>query len=392
MATEIKCPSCGHQFALAEIEAEEFKRNLQQQMKEFMRKKDEEYKRREEELEQQKIQIESITARRVQEQFAARLKSLEEERNQKAQQIVEFEKKQLDLLRDKSELEQKEKNIEFEIEKRILETRPQIEEEVLKRGKELFDLKLKEKDTQMESLKKTIEELKRKSEQGSMQLQGEAQELLLEEILRDLFPFDTIESIGKGAEGADTVQVVRNSNMKECGRIIFESKRTKNWSNSWIDKLKSDMRSKNADIAVLVTQVFPRGTERFCERDGVWLCTFSEVAAVASILRDTLIKVAEVKKFEENKETKAQLVYSYLTSNEFKLQWNSIIEAYLSMKNNIEKERIQAEKQWKEREKQLYKIFKGATGFIGSIKGLGGMEIQELPSLENGELDTLPPL
>jgi hypothetical protein len=391
MATEIKCPGCGHQFALAEVEAEEFKRNLQQQMIEYKKKKDEEYKKRTDELEQQKMQIENNATRKVQEQFAARLKSLEEERNQKAQQLVEFEKKQLDLLRDKSELEQKEKNFEFELEKRFLETRPKIEEEVFKRGQALFDLKMKEKETQMESLKKTIEELKRKSEQGSMQLQGEAQELLLEEILHETFPFDTIESINIGSEGADSVQIVRNSAMKECGRIIFESKRTKNWNKEWIDKLKSDMRSKNADIAVLVTRAFPKGIDRFCEKDGVWICTFAEVVAVSSILRDTLLKIAEVKKFEENKDAKAQMVYHYLTSNEFKLQWNSIIEAYLSMKTNIEKERVQAEKQWKEREKQLYKIFKGATGFIGSIKGLGGMEIQELPSLENGEMDTLPP-
>ncbi len=391
MATEIKCPNCGYQFALGEVEAEEFKKDLQQKLIDYVKKKDEEFKGKVEEFEQQKVQIENNATRKVQEQYAAQLKSLEEERNQKAQQIVEFEKRQLDLLRDKSELEQKQKNFEYELEKRLLETRPKIEEEVLKRGQEIFDLRMKEKEIQMESLKKTIEELNRKSEQGSMQVQGEAPEVLLEEILHEAFPFDTIEEIRKGTEGADSIQTIRNSTAKVCGSIIYESKRTKNWSNGWIDKLKSDMRSRNADVAVLVTQVFPKGIDRFGEKDGVWVCTFSDVVAVASILRDTLLKIAEAKKFEENKGTKAQLIYGYLTSNEFKLQWNSIIEAYLSMKNNIEKEKVLAEKQWREREKQLYKIFKGATGFIGSIRGLGGMEIQELPSLEDGEQDTLPP-
>jgi hypothetical protein len=220
-----------------------------------------------------------------------------------------------------------------------------------------------------------------------MQLQGEVQELLLEQLLKEAFPFDIIGEVSKGTEGADCIQTVRNSNGTDCGTIIFESKRTKAFSRLWIDKLKTDMRNRGAEVAVLVTQVYPKGLNCFGEQDGVWICSFSEVVALTSALRHTIIRIAETKKAEENKGEKMQMLYGYLTGIEFRQQIETIVEGFLSMKNSIMKERVQMEKMWKEREKQLEKVLLSTAGMYGSIKGIAGASIRSIPLLENGAED-----
>ena len=237
----------------------------------------------------------------------------------------------------------------------------------------------------MEQQQKLIEELKRKSEQGSMQLQGESQEKLLEDILKENFPFDTIEEVGKGVEGADCIQTIRNHTGKECGKIIYESKRTKTWSNNWIDKLKADMRGKGADVAILVTQVFPKDMDRFGEKDGVWVCSFAEAASVAHLLRSGIIKINEAVQSQENKGDKMQMLYNYLTGNEFRGQMEAIVEGFMSLRNGITKERVQMEKIWKEREKQLEKVLMSTSGMYGSVKGIAGASVSDIPLLDGGD-------
>ncbi len=220
-----------------------------------------------------------------------------------------------------------------------------------------------------------------------MQLQGEAQELLLEEILKENFPYDLIEEVGKGVEGADCIQVVRNSSGIEYGKIIFESKRAKGWNNTWIEKLRNDMRVKQADLAILVTQVFPKNMDCFGEKDGIWICNFKEVAALTSALRNAIIRIAETKKSEENKGEKMQMLYNFLTGIEFRQQVEAIVEGFVSMKNSIIKERIQMEKMWKEREKQLEKVLINTSGMYGSIKGIAGSSVSTIPLLEASDND-----
>jgi len=386
MATRITCPKCKTEFALGEAESEEYKKDLRQQMEAYKQQKQEEVRRKEEEFEKQKSFIIAAAQKRITDEMKIKLTALEEETTQKTQQLQLFQKKELELLRQKNELEQKASNIELEMERRMLENRKKIEQDAVQREKELFDLRLKEKETQIDSMRRTIEELKRKSDQGSTQLQGEAQELVLEDKLREYFPFDMVTEVGKGVEGADCVLVVRNATGTECGKIIFESKRTKGWSNVWIDKLKNDMRIEQADIAILVTQVFPKGMDCFGERDGVWLCTFKELPGLASSLRNAIIRIAETKKFEENKGEKMQMLYNYLTGLEFRQQIEAIVEGFISMKNSISKERIQMEKMWKEREKQLDKVLLNTAGMYGSVKGIAGASIQNIPLLE-GDLE-----
>jgi hypothetical protein len=244
---------------------------------------------------------------------------------------------------------------------------------------------LKELELQLNEQKKLADEMKRRAEQSSMQRQGEVQELLLESILKENFPFDIIEEVGKGVEGADCIQVVRNGSGTTCGKIIYESKRTKTWSNSWVDKLKADMRSRGADVAILVTQAFPKDMERFGEKDGIWICNFTEVNSVAHLLRNGILKVYEIQRSEENKGDKMQLLYNYLTGNEFKGQVEAIVEGFMAMKQSIMKERIQMEKMWKEREKQLDKVLISTSGMYGSVKGIAGASVGNIPLLDGGE-------
>jgi len=218
-----------------------------------------------------------------------------------------------------------------------------------------------------------------------MQLQGEVQELALEELLKSSYPFDSIEEVGKGIKGADCMQHVRNAQAQMCGKIIYESKRTKAFVNEWIEKLKSDMRAQQADIAVIVTESLPKDMDTFGMKDGVWICRFSDIKALSFLLRDSLIKINGAIISQENKGDKMHLLYNYLTGNEFKQQIEAIVEGFVTLKESITKEKIQMEKIWKEREKQLEKVLLNTTHFYGSVKGIAGNAIGDIKALELGE-------
>ncbi|WP_298709166.1 DUF2130 domain-containing protein, partial [Chitinophaga sp.] len=254
-----------------------------------------------------------------------------------------------------------------------------------------YQLRLKEMEKQLEDQRRLAEEMRRKAEQGSMQLQGEVQELALEEMLRSAFPFDAISEVGKGVRGADCIQTVRNQFGQECGRIIYESKRTKDFSREWIEKLKADMRSQGADVAVLVTQALPKDMDRFGEKDGVWICTFPEVKSLTWVLRDAIMKVYNAVKSQENKGDKMHLLYHYLTSGEFAEQWSAIREGFRSMKLSIQKEREAMEKLWKAREKQLEKVLLNAAHIKGSIEGIAGSDSVDLQLLDDAAEALLGP-
>ncbi len=419
MANDIKCPNCGHVFDVENVLAADIEQKYKQEFQDKLQKslskvedekkkleadqlQFEEKKKKENEIFSQKLQqekqkleteIQEQLRKSISSDFENRLKLLQQSNTDNEEKLKEARKKELDFLQKEQQLKNKESELEITLEKKLQQERATIAEQI--RNQELeknalketdFQLKLKEKEHQLEEQKKLIDEMKRKAEQSSMQRQGEVQELLLEEILQESFPFDILEEVGKGVEGADCIQVIRNNAGKECGKIIYESKRTKAWSNSWVDKLKADMRSSGADVAILVTQVFPKDMERFGERDGIWICSFSEVNSVAHLMRDGIIKIYDIQKREENKGDKMQLLYNYLTGNEFKGQVEAIVEGFMAMKQGIAKERIQMEKIWKEREKQLEKVLISTSGMYGSVKGIAGASIGNIPLLD-GEHD-----
>jgi hypothetical protein len=417
MATNIKCPNCATVFDVenvlsADVEQklkQRYEKQLQESLSQINSDKKkleedqrafEEKKKRENELFQQKLQqeklkLESELQQQLRKSIASdyenQLRLLKQSAEENEEKLKTARQKELEFLKKEQEIKNKEQELEIILQKKLLQERSLLvqqirkEEETRNSLKETeYQLKLKELEKKLEDQQKLAEEMKRKAEQGSMQLQGEVQELLLEEMLRDYFPYDSIGEVGKGVEGADCIQVVRNHIGADCGKIIFESKRTKTFNAAWIEKLKTDMRNKQADVAILVTQAYPKDMNCFGERDGVWICSFSEVVALTTALRHTIIRIAETKKAEENKGEKMQMLYTYLTGIEFRQQIETIVEGFLSMKNSISKERIQMEKLWKEREKQLERVLLSTSGLYGSIKGIAGSSIGQIALLEDG--------
>lgn len=425
MATEIKCPNCNHSFPIEEVMAEEYKQDLKEKMQSFIKQKDEEFKKKAEAFESQKKQQEEIFDKQKKQQelvfeqrlaqekaalqtsvseslrktisqdFENKLKMLEESDKEKEEKLKLARQKELEFLQQANDIKRREEELELSIQKKLNEEREKmaadirnIENQRLTQAELEFKMKLAEKDKQLEDQKKLAEEMKRKAEQGSMQLQGEVQELALEELLRNAYPFDLVQEVGKGVRGADCIQTVRNNFGQECGNIIYESKRTAAFSNDWIEKLKTDMRSQGAEIAVLVTQNMPKDMDCFGLRDGVWICTFSEVQALAGVLRDGILRIFNAAKSQENKGDKMHMLYDYLTSNEFSEQWKAIREGFMSMKLSIQKERDAMERLWKSREKQLEKVLLNAAHIRGSIEGISGNDSIQL-SLTDDEDDLL---
>jgi len=408
MPTEIKCPGCGHQFEPNDAIREEVQKELLTKAKEWQKRKDEEFKQKEatlllqlqqrqeeaeKRIEEEKVRLqqtmETTLRKNIAADFENQLKLLQESCTETEEKLKLSRRKELEYLQKEQELKNKEEELELQLQKRLMDERHKLQEQIRSiedqriRQMELeFHLKLAEKEKQLDDQKKLAEEMRRKAEQGSMQLQGEVQELLLEEILRNAFVFDKIDPVGKGVRGADCIQVICNNHGQECGKIIYESKRTLAFSGDWIDKLKADMRAHGADVAIIVTQVLPRDMERFGERDGVYICTFLEVRSLASILRSSVMKVYAATKSQENKGEKMHMLYDYLTSVEFSEQWKAIREGYLSMKMSIQKERDTMEKLWKAREKQLEKVLLNAAHIKGSIEGIAGSDAVNLSLLE----------
>lgn len=404
MATEVKCPSCGFGFPIEEVMAEEYKKELRVKMQEYTQQKEEEYKRKENEFatkeRQQQLQFEErLTAEKKQLQltleenlrksiatdFENQLLMLQHAKEESDEKLKLSRQKELEFLQKEQALKQKEEELELSVQRKLQEQRNELSEQIRKQEAEKsiikdtdHQLKVKELEKQIEDQKKLVDEMKRKAEQGSMQLQGEVQELVLEELLRENFPFDVISEVGKGVRGADCIQTVRNNFGQECGRIIYESKRTKDFSNDWIDKLKKDMRAIGVDVAVIVSQCYPKGMDCFGQKDGVWICSFDEVKAVSYVLRDGIIKLANLAKAQDNKGDKMHLLYDYLISNEFSEQWKAIREGYMSMRISIQKERDAMEKMWKAREKQLEKVLLNAAHIKGSIEGIAGSDMIHL--------------
>jgi len=279
-------------------------------------------------------------------------------------------------------MEEQKAEMEIEMQKKLLDGQRAIEETAKRKAEEDNQLKLKEKDMLVEQLTKQVTDMQKRIEQGSMQMQGEVQELILEELLRSIFPFDVIGEVGKGVKGADVIHVVRNSSGKDCGTIIYESKRTKNFSNDWIDKLKTDLRGQKADIAIIVTETMPKDMDRFGQKDGIWICTFTELKGVAAVLRESLLRIYDIKASQENKGDKMQMLYDFLTGNEFKQHIEAIVEGFSSMKGSLAKEKIAMERIWAERDKQLDKVLMNMSGMYGSIKGIAGNAVAEVKLLD----------
>jgi hypothetical protein len=340
--------------------------------------------------------LENNLKKNIAAEYEAQLQQFQKNATEAETKLQAARAKEVAFLQKEQDLKTKEAELEVTLQRQLIEERGKLQEQLAKEEAEKnnlkeqqFAMRTKELEKQIEDQKKLVEEMRRKQEQGSMQLQGEVQELMLEELLQTTFPFDKIEEVGKGVRGADCIQVVRNQFGNESGKIIYESKRTKDFANEWIEKLKSDMRTLGADVAIIVTQTLPKDMDRFGEKDGVYICTFTEVRSVALLLRNALLKIAEAKKSQENKGDKMVMLYDYLISSEFSEQWKAIREGFMSMKLSIQKERDTMEKLWKAREKQLEKVLLNAAHIKGSVEGIAGADAVNLSITGADEDDTL---
>lgn len=311
--------------------------------------------------------------------FENELLMLKQSAAEQDEKLKNARQKELEYLQKEKALQSRAEEMDIANEKKLIEERGKLSEQIRREETERaaikenqMQLKIREFEEKDNQQRKLIEEMKRKAEQGSMQLQGEVQELELENVLRNAFPFDLIREVGKGVRGADCIQTVRNNLGQECGHIIYESKRTQSFGTDWIEKLKADMRSQGAEIAVIVTQVMPKEMSCFGLRDGVWICTFQEVQALAAVLRDGIVRIYSAAKSQQNKGDKMHLLYDYLTGNEFAEQWKAVREVFMSMRQSIQRERDAMEKLWKAREKQLDKALLNAAGIKGNIEGIAG--------------------
>ncbi len=411
MSTEIKCPNCNHTFPIEEVMAEEYKQDLREKMVSFTKQKEEEFQKKAADFEQQKKQQELAFEQKLAQEktalqtsmteslrktisadFENKVKMLDDANKENEEKLKLARAKEIDFLKKEQEIKTREAELDLSIQRKLQEQREEVILQVRKQELEKNSLKetehqlrVKELEKQLDDQKKLADEMKRKAEQGSMQLQGEVQELILEELLRNTFPFDLIEEVGKGVRGADCVHIVRNQFGQECGKIIYESKRTKDFSMEWIEKLKKDMRGMGVDVAVIVTQAYPKGMDCFGERDGVWICSFDEVKAVSYILRDGIVKLFGAAKSQENRGDKMHMLYDYLNGNEFSEQWKAIREGFMSMKLSIQRERDAMERLWKSREKQLEKVLLNAAHIRGSIEGISGNDNIQLSLGEEDE-------
>jgi hypothetical protein len=388
MNTEIKCPECGHVFEPNESIREEIRKEANARAEEWKKKKEKEFADERLRLQQE---LEGQLRKSITSDYENKMKMLEQNSRENEEKLKLARQQQLEFLKREQELKTKEEEMELSLQKKLQQERERLSGEIRKLEEQRmsareteFQLRMKEMEEKLDAQRKLAEEMQRRAEQGSMQLQGEAQELALEELLRAAFPFDQISEVSKGVKGADCIQTVRNNFGQDCGHIIYESKRTTAFSNDWIEKLKADMRSLGADIAVIVTKTMPKDMDCFGIRDGVWICSFTEVKALASVLRDGVIRVYATAKSNENRGDKMNLLYNYLTSNEFAEQWKAIREGFLSMKLSIQKERDAMEKLWKAREKQLEKVLLNAAHIRGSVEGISGSDV-DLKLLDNGE-------
>lgn len=412
----INCPDCGTQIDVNDLLKHQIEDVIRKEYQQKSLKQSEELALKNEALEKAKAEFEAkkkqenelfaerlerekkIAEREISEKLKKKLEDeqkeqillLNKELSEKSEKIKDLNKKEAEIAKlQREKLEMKEA-IEAQAQKQLNEQIIQEKEKIRKQVEEANELKFATLQKQLEDQKKLTEEMKRKQEQGSMQLQGEVLELAIEEYLMKTFPLDTIDEIKKGAIGADCIQIVNTREEQNCGTIYYESKRTKAFQPAWIEKFKNDIRIKKANIGVLVTEVMPSDMERMGMKDGIWICTFEEFKGLSAVLRQSVIQLSQAVQSQENKGDKMSMLYDFLTSNEFRLQIEGIVEGFSQMQQDLQKEKNAMQRIWNQREKQIEKVINNTIGMYGSIRGIAGNAVQTVRALElNDDFDLI---
>ncbi|SDY52220.1 DUF2130 domain-containing protein [Nitrosomonas sp. Nm58] len=411
----ITCPNCRTEIRLTESLAAPLLAATRQQYQQLLAQKDHEIAKREQDIHEQEkhlIEAKRNLEQQIADQVTAQLKTertrLIEEESRKAklaaalelegkvreladlqellkardQKLAEAQHAQAELIKKQRELDDAKRELELTVEKRVQENLAIVRSHARREAEESLKLKVMEKDQAIASMQQKIEELKQKAEQGSQQLQGEVQELELEALLRAKFPLDSIEPVPKGDFGGDMLHYVFSQSGQQSGAILWESKRTRNWSDAWLVKLREDQRNAKAEVSVLVSQALPKGVETFDVVEGVWVTHPRAALPVATILRHTLLQVSLTRQASEGQQTKTEMVYQYLTGPRFRQRVEAIVEAFTTMQEDLDKERKVIMKQWAKREQQIERVMGATVGMYGDLQGIAGKSLQEIEGLE----------
>ncbi len=406
----IKCPKCGTDIELNQALTSQIEQGIKLRYEAEAAEKEKDYQAKLKEIQQQTKELEA-KGEAIEEQVAEQLKverkkiaeverkkiiaeqseqtkALEQELDEKRKQLSGANKKELDFLKKQRELEEKSEQLELEVQRKITEERKKISDEASRKAVEEQQLKMREKDDQLTAMKKQIDELKRKAEVGSQEAQGEALEAELQEYLERTFPYDRFQEVKKGTRGADILQIVHNQSGKECGKILWESKNTKEFQKSWIEKLKKDQQQANADIAVIMSVALPAGIDSFDMYDGVWVTDYKSLKGLATALRKGLIEVARQKLITTGQDSIKDMLYQYITGQEFIMRIRAVVEAFQRMNDELAKEKRAMTRIWNSREKQITTVIENVVGIHGSIEGLvGGHKV--LPEIETLSLEAI---
>ena len=407
----IVCPSCKAEIKLTESLAAPLIESTCRQYEQQIAKKDADIAKRESAIKEQQAAL-AKAKEEIDDQVAAKLKAeratiaaeeakkarvaigndleqkakelveLNEVLKQRDEKLAEAQKAQAELIRKQRELDDAKREMELNIEKRVQESLGATREQAKKEAEDSLKLKVAEKEQTIASMQKQIEELKRKAEQGSQQLQGEVQELELEAMLREKFPQDSIEPVAKGEHGGDAIQRVIGPMGQPCGTILWESKRTKNWTDGWLAKLREDQRAAKAELAIIVSQALPKDVETFNHIDGVWVTSYRCVLPLAVALRHSLIELAAARTAGEGQQTKMELVYQYLTGPRFRHRVQAIVEKFTDMQEDLERERKTMTRLWAKREEQIRGVIESTAGMYGDLQGIAGKTLQEIDGLD----------
>lgn len=395
--TLITCPNCGTEIPLTDALTGKIKQQMRNEMEAQIKEKEAKIAEREKQLQESQKNMDEEVKKKVESekkdmweraQKAAKeasdkdMKDLQAQNEERKKKLEEAEKNELELRKKARELEEKDKNRELEMERKMDEERKKMEEKMREQMTEESRKKMAEKDQQMEQLKKTIDDLKRKSEQGSMQLQGDSQEEALKNLLQMNFPIDRIEDVPTGIKGADLIQTVKSEFGQECGVVLWESKITKQWSDGWIQKLKDDQVEAKADIAILITATMPKDVENFTQINGVWVVNYQSILPIISAIRFHLIELERTQKALEGQDEKMKFLYQYLSGTQFKNRIENIVSAFTEMKVNLDQEKRAMNKLWSRREKEIERVVLNTSGMYGDLQGLIGASLPTIQSLE----------
>ena len=411
----ITCPKCKTEIKLTESLAAPLIESTRKQYEELIAQKDTDVAKREQALRDKEKQLtdaknklDEQVANQVEEQLKKDRERIVVEEAKKAKQaaatdldqktrevtdlqevlksrdekLAEAQKAQAELIKKQRELDDAKRELELTVEKRVQESLTSTREQAKKEAEEQMTLKVKEKEQTISAMQKQIEDLKRRAEQGSQQLQGEVLELELENLLRTRFPYDVIEPVPKGEFGGDVIHRVMNTNGQPCGTILWESKRTKNWSDTWLAKLREDQRIAKAELAVIVSQALPKDVETFEMVDGIWVTHIRAALPIAAILRQSLLEVAMARQASEGQQTKTEMIYQYLTGPRFRQRVEAIVEAFSTMKEDLEREKRAITKHWAKRDEQIERVMGATVGMYGDLQGIAGKSLMEIEGLD----------